>query len=79
MIEEADEGVLLHVHCANCTSSVIAVVTHGRLGSSAVGILTDLSAEELEHQRAHGPLTARDILHLHTQLQSPDLNFSSHV
>lgn len=79
MIDEADEGVLLHVHCPSCTSSVIAVVTQGKLGSSAVGILTDLSAEELEHQRSHGPLTARDILHLHTQLQSSDLSFSTLV
>lgn len=75
VLDEAEEGFLLHVQCRQCSGSVIAMVVQGKLGPNAIGILTDMTAEDLEQSRHQAPLSADDILDLHTLVSASDFRF----
>ncbi len=49
LLEERDGASLVYLRCRHCGSAIVALLVHNQLGVSSVGLITDLSAEEVEH------------------------------
>lgn len=47
VLAEKDDAYLLHVPCAKCHGAVVALVLANSFGVSSMGVLTDLSGDEV--------------------------------
>lgn len=68
VIDEADDARLIFIQCEKCSSSVVAVVMHGGLGVTSVGLITDLHAEEVLKYKDASPISEDDVLEIHSFL-----------
>lgn len=69
LIGERDNTHLLHITCKQCSNSIIALVLISPGGVSSVGLITDLSFEDvLKFQRAPEVLVD-DVLDIHAVLE----------
>ncbi len=71
ILEERSDAQLVHVQCRKCRSSVLAVVLANQLGISSVGLVTDLSGEDVLKFRRQPVVSADDVLDVHLQLRQP--------
>ncbi|MBI4281813.1 hypothetical protein HY625_03260 [Candidatus Uhrbacteria bacterium] len=60
-----DGSELVHVECQRCRGAILAAVTNADVGMSVVGVVTDLSPDDLFRLRAREPVTSDDVLALH--------------
>ena len=73
ILAEKDDAYLLHVPCAKCHSAVVALIFTNTFGVSSVGVLTDLTSEEvLAAQRRL--VNADDVLDLYAAQQQGTLS-----
>ena len=47
VLEEKDGAHLIHVECNKCHSSIVAVIITGGIGVSSVGLITDLTSNDV--------------------------------
>ncbi|MBI3114982.1 MAG: hypothetical protein HYZ09_00615 [Candidatus Kerfeldbacteria bacterium] len=74
IIEQREDAHLLHLECRNCGSAVVAAVLNGQLGISSVGLLTDLTSDDvMKFKDDPFGVNADDVLDLHTLLATDDL------
>ncbi len=65
-----DGSELVHVECQRCRGAILAAVTNADAGTSVVGVVTDLSPDDLFRLRAREPVTSDDVLALHAALSA---------
>jgi hypothetical protein len=70
LIAGEEDVSLSHATCPSCQSSFLYVLKAQPDGAVSVGMVTDLLSEDLPHLLEH-PVSADDILALHTWLASP--------
>lgn len=73
VLEERADAQLVYLQCRKCRSSVLAVVLANPLGVSSVGLVTDLSGDDVLKFRHQNVLSGDDVLDVHLTLQRPDL------
>lgn len=66
LLGEQGETQLLHVQCRKCRHSILALVLVNQMGASSVGLLTDLSYEDVMRSKAHTAVTVDDVIQVHT-------------
>lgn len=59
---------LLHVVCRSCSSSIVFLLLIGEVGISSVGLITDLTGEDVLKFKDFKEVTADDVLDVHTML-----------
>lgn len=59
---------LLHVQCRKCRHSILALVLVNQVGASSVGLLTDLSYEDVLKFQAGSRVSVNDVIDLHNLL-----------
>ena len=64
------ETHLLHVQCRKCQNSILALVLVNQVGASSVGLLTDLTYEDVLQFKDNSAITVNDVIDIHTQLES---------
>ena len=64
------ETHLLHVQCRKCLNSILALVLVNQVGASSVGLLTDLSYEDVLRFKANQKVVIDDVIEIHTLLRS---------
>lgn len=69
VVAEREDAHLLYLKCRQCGSGVVAVVTTGAAGLSSVGVVTDLTSEELSHVSTDVPVQAGDVIDLYDWLE----------
>lgn len=69
VLEEQEGASLVYIRCRNCQSSILAVVMTNQMGVSSVGLLTDLSPEEVLKYRQGTDVTEDDTLAMYQLLQ----------
>lgn len=47
VLEEREDAHLVHIQCRRCESSIVAVVVMGGVGVSSIGLITDLTSEDV--------------------------------
>ena len=69
LLGEDGETKLLHVQCRKCQHAILALVLLNQVGASSVGLLTDLSYEDVMKFRSNPSVSVDDILRIHTALE----------
>lgn len=65
LLETKDEAYLVHLQCSHCQSSIIATVTAQSQGLASVGLVTDLTSDEVIRFKEASVITADDVLSIH--------------
>lgn len=69
MLGEEGETRLLHVQCRKCHHSILALVLVNQVGASSVGLLTDLTYEDVLKFRSNRFVTVNDVIEVHGALE----------
>lgn len=72
VLEEKSDAQLVYIQCRKCRASVLAVVLANHLGVSSVGLVTDLSGDDVLKFRRQPVVSVDDVIDLHLQLQAVD-------
>lgn len=70
LIGVQEETHLLHVQCKKCKHSVLAMVALNQTGVSSLGLLTDLSYEDVLRCTSQEQVTVNDVIEIHEYLES---------
>ena len=73
VLGEDGETHLLHVRCRSCANAILALVLVTKTGVSSVGLVTDLSYDDVVKFKAEGNVSIDDVLAVHGALESADL------
>lgn len=60
---------LLHVNCKKCQNSIIALVLVNQVGASSVGLLTDLSYDDVLRFREDREIHIDDVMATHAWME----------
>ncbi|MFH1098768.1 MAG: hypothetical protein V1723_02525 [Candidatus Uhrbacteria bacterium] len=69
VVDEHDEMHLMHVRCKKCAHAIIALVLTSGMGVSSMGLLTDLTFDDVLKFRDVTPVTVDDIIVFHDFLE----------
>ncbi len=72
ILEQREDAQLVYIKCRTCASSILALILAHPLGVSTVGLLTDLSINEVYKYRAGQPISEDDVLNIYQDLQNFD-------
>lgn len=71
ILDEKEDGHLLHIRCKKCWNSILALVLVSNAGVSSVGLVTDLVFEDVQKFReGAAEVTVDDVLEAHELLES---------
>ncbi len=65
ILDEKDGAHLVHIQCSECGSSIVALIMMSSLGISSVGLITDLTGEDVIKFKDTNRLTANEVLEVH--------------
>jgi hypothetical protein len=65
LLGEQEQTRLLHVQCRKCRHSIIALVLVNQVGASSVGLLTDLSYEDVLVAKSQRAVSVDDVIAVH--------------
>lgn len=72
VVDENETAHLVHMQCAKCGSSIVALVVHAASGLNSVGMLTDLTYADVLKFRAATPIDADDTLAFYQIMQNQE-------
>lgn len=70
LLGEKDSANLLHLRCASCSNSLVALIYVSPAGISSVGLLTDLSSKEFGDFKSTPVVSTNDVIETHMMLQN---------
>lgn len=65
VLGQEGETHLLHVQCHKCQHSILALVLVNHVGASSVGLLTDLSYEDVLRMKSSQSISVDDVIGAH--------------
>ncbi|MBU1118438.1 hypothetical protein KKH43_00980 [Patescibacteria group bacterium] len=68
VVSEKEGAFLIHTNCKKCRCSVVATLVANQMGVSSVGLITDLTYEDVIKFKDGSDITADDILRVYTVL-----------
>ncbi len=68
VLEDRGDAHLLHIQCTNCGSAIVATITASGFGITSVGLITDLTGDDVLRFKDERSLVADDVLNLHNFL-----------
>lgn len=69
VLGEKEDGHLLHIRCKKCWNSILALVMVSNVGVSSVGLITDLTYEDVRKFGARNTdVTVDDVIEVHKLL-----------
>ncbi len=71
ILEQKDGAHLIHVECGACRSSIVAVVITGGIGVSSVGLITDLTGQDVMRFKNSEALAEDDVIAAYEALRGP--------
>ena len=69
VLEERGDAHLIHVQCQRCRGSVVAVIVRSPIGLNSVGLVTDLTADDVLKFKDNAAITENDCLQIHQILE----------
>ena len=73
VLGEEGEAHLLHVRCRTCSNAVLALVLVTHAGVSSVGLVTDLSYDDVVKFRHGERVNLDQVIGIHEALESGEL------
>lgn len=71
-MDENEVASLIYIRCRHCGSGILALILNNPLGVSSVGLVTDLSPEEVLKYRLEADIAENDVLDFWQLLQKTD-------
>lgn len=75
ILQERENSHLLYVQCRRCKSRVLVLITAHPNGISSIGLLTDLSSDEVIKFSTQEPINHDDVLEFYEQLYAAKKDF----
>lgn len=72
LFAEDGEASLVHITCGKCRSHFMALLMVMKQGLSSVGLLTDLTFDDLKRLQKAGPITLDEAIEAHEILERED-------
>lgn len=72
IVSEKEGAFLIHTNCKKCGSSVVATLIANQMGVSSVGLVTDLTYEDVVKFKDGAEVSTDDLLALYQALESGD-------
>ncbi|MDO8425799.1 MAG: hypothetical protein Q7T01_04810 [bacterium] len=69
VIDERDDKHLMHIRCKKCAHSILALVLTTGMGVSSMGLLTDLTFDDVVKFRNVESVTVDDVIAFHQLLE----------
>lgn len=79
IIEEREESFLVYLSCPKCLSSIIAVVNVGGIGVTSLGLITDMTKEDVIRLKRGKKVSGNDILNIYETLLKKEGNFIKEI
>jgi hypothetical protein len=76
VLEEIHGTQLLHITCAACKNAMLTFIMTSQMGTSSLGMLTDLTAPDVVRINQRDFIDEDDVLNFHTSLHG---NFSQFI
>jgi hypothetical protein len=71
ILEQKEGAHLIHVECRSCRSSIVAVVITGGIGVSSVGLITDLTSQDVIRFKNEESVAENDVIAAYEVLSRP--------
>lgn len=65
VLEEKEDAHLLHIQCSSCGSSVVALLFTSGAGPTSIGLVTDLTSEDVLRFKDQSLVTTDEVISLH--------------
>lgn len=69
ILEERNSAHLVHITCQHCSNAIVAVIITTPMGLSSVGMLTDLTAEDVSRLSHRGSWSEDELFACHVLLK----------
>jgi hypothetical protein len=76
VLGEKDDSHLLHIQCGNCSNAIIALVLISSVGVSSVGLVTDLSYDDVKRFKEAPIVSTDDVIDVHAVLGNEEEFFA---
>jgi len=70
ILAERDQNVLTFIQCAQCGSGLLSMLTMTPQGLQAVGLVTDMTSDEVVNFEQGRTVSSDDVVALHTALEN---------
>lgn len=70
ILEDRNDLHLIHIRCRHCFSAIVALVMVSNLGVNSIGMITDLSSEEVLKFKQAKPIGHDDVIDIHQSLKA---------
>lgn len=74
VLEEKDDAHLLHIQCGSCGSSVVALLFTSGAGPTSIGLVTDLTSEDVLRFKDQPMVKTDEVISMHEFLFPSDSN-----
>lgn len=71
-IESTPEASTIFIECARCKSSIVAIVAMSGMGIVSLGMVTDMTREDIERFRVAPSITSNELLEMIQLLKRKD-------
>lgn len=71
LLKKMMDREIIHVHCAACRGSIIALLMTSGPGVASIGLVTDLSFDDMVKFINNREISLDDVLGMHELLKSP--------
>lgn len=68
ILEEGENAHLVYINCKDCRSAILAVIVANNMGISSLGLITDLSADDVINLKTVKPISVDDVIEVHQKL-----------
>lgn len=75
ILGERDQQILAYIDCANCSTSLVSILSVSPAGMTAQGMVTDLTPDELTASLDRTAISQDDVLTVHESLEGNHSNF----
>src|SRR3990167_8528966 len=79
ILDDNDGAKLVYIKCKKCYTSVVAVVIQNALGMSSVGVITDLTSNDVLKFRQTQDISTDDVLNIHEFLAKNKKDLEKHI
>lgn len=73
VLDENADASLVHVRCKECRNAMLTLVQMTKAGVSSVGLVTDLSYDDVVKFKEEGSISIDDVMGVHQGLQNGDI------
>lgn len=65
ILDETEHAHLVYVKCRSCESAVLALIMSNNMGVSSIGLITDLSSDDVMKFKDSDIINANDVIEVH--------------